>query len=453
VPVIVRNIHQSLLSHVTVDARQQIDIIRLAEKHPVDVVLTLLRCAPSCDRAAEMMWRAIGSSGPTVEKVLPALLCVMENWPLCSICTSDGDNKDVFPLTATLVLWLIIQVPQCHKAMMLYSVRLFAALLFQVVITTQQMPPVEIDCFWRACREQHRLPSKPNRFAVQAMKALLCQLRCDNVVMQMEWQRGWVMMLCADTQQYAMSLLAREMHGASLSLCSCIALRLLRLLSREEPPWDLPFLAFLVEVLDCLDLHECSHSIWEIISRHLQSEGRQRHHLALRGLVVLSEYPLMARLICSQSQSLLELLGDTNEDVVSMSLSVLTNMLQNKYILISSTTAPKLAEALLLLFDHYNSHVQLLSLGLFCKVMDLVVAAGKKPLESILCQNLCPLLFHCHDENRHVAEASRETLLHVAKFLKRRDLKQLVKKDKMLEFSKCLVRTAWRSLNLEKPQL
>ncbi|XP_064257921.1 uncharacterized protein LOC135288461 [Passer domesticus] len=49
VPAIVRNIHQRLVSHDTVDARLKIDIVRLAEEHPVDVVLTLLRCAPTCD--------------------------------------------------------------------------------------------------------------------------------------------------------------------------------------------------------------------------------------------------------------------------------------------------------------------------------------------------------------------------------------------------------------------
>ncbi|XP_023773317.1 uncharacterized protein LOC111921974, partial [Cyanistes caeruleus] len=231
------------------------------------------------------------------------------------------------------------------------------------------------------------------------------------------------------------------MHGASLSLCSGIALRLLQLLSREEPPWDLPFLAFFVEVLDCLDLCERGDSILEMMSKHLQSKCRQRRRLALRGLEVLSKFPSMARPICSQSQSLLELLGDADEDVVGMSLSVLKNVLQNKYILISSTTAPKLAQALLRLFNHVNSQVQLLSLYLFCKVMDLVVAKGKKLLKSILCQSLCPLLFHYHDENQHVAEVSRETLLHVTKFLKRRDLKQLVEKDKMLKFAECLVRT------------
>ncbi|XP_023803113.1 uncharacterized protein LOC111944634 [Cyanistes caeruleus] len=108
VPATVRNIYQSLVSCVTVDVRQQIDIIRLAEEHPADVVLTLLHCAPSCDRAAEMMWRAIGSSGPTVEKVLPTLLCVMEDWPLHSICTSDGDNKDVFALAVSSWSWHLI---------------------------------------------------------------------------------------------------------------------------------------------------------------------------------------------------------------------------------------------------------------------------------------------------------------------------------------------------------
>ncbi|XP_053838323.1 uncharacterized protein LOC128809920 [Vidua macroura] len=163
VPAKVENIHQSLMSHVSVDARLQTDIVRLEEEHPADVLLTLLRCAPTCDKAAAMMWRAIGSSGPALENALPTLLCVMEDWPLHRMCTSDGDNKDVFALAATLVIWLIVQVPECHKAIILYSSRLFVALLFHVVITTQQMPPEEVDNFWSACQEKHRLPSKPNR--------------------------------------------------------------------------------------------------------------------------------------------------------------------------------------------------------------------------------------------------------------------------------------------------
>ncbi|XP_058277368.1 uncharacterized protein LOC120755471 isoform X3 [Hirundo rustica] len=327
-----------------------------------------------------MMWRAIGSSGPAVEKVLPTLICVMQSWPLCSIRTSDADNKEVFALAATLVVWVIVQVPECHEAMILYSSRLFVALLFHVVITTQQTPSEEGADFWRACREEHRVPSDPNRFAVQAMKSLLFQLRCDNEVMAMERKHGWDGLLCAQTQHYAMGLLAREMRRVLIPLCSHIALHLLQLLSLEEPRWDLPFLAFFVEVLECLDFTKCGDSVHEIASRHLQSECRERRRLALRGLMVLSKDPLMD-----------------------------------------------------------NGHVEVLSLDLFFKVMQLSVDEAKKPLEKILSQSLLPLFLHCHDENRRVAKASRETLLRVTDFLKRRNLKQLVKKEQLLTFAKCLL--------------
>ncbi|RMB92763.1 hypothetical protein DUI87_30813 [Hirundo rustica rustica] len=340
---------------------------------------------------------------------------------------------------ATLVVWVIVQVPECHEAMILYSSRLFVALLFHVVITTQQTPSEEGADFWRACREEHRVPSDPNRFAVQAMKSLLFQLRCDNEVMAMERKHGWDGLLCAQTQHYAMGLLAREMRRVLIPLCSHIALHLLQLLSLEEPRWDLPFLAFFVEVLECLDFTKCGDSVHEIASRHLQSECRERRRLALRGLMVLSKDPLMARRICSLSQNLLELLGDADGDVVFLTLRVFTNLLQNKNILVSSSTAPKLAEALLPLFDHDNGHVEVLSLDLFFKVMQLSVDEAKKPLEKILSQSLLPLFLHCHDENRRVAKASRETLLRVTDFLKRRNLKQLVKKEQLLTFAKCLL--------------
>ncbi|XP_023774899.1 maestro heat-like repeat-containing protein family member 7 isoform X2 [Cyanistes caeruleus] len=436
VPDIVRTIHQSIMFHVTVCARLQINILRLAEEHPDDVVLSLLHCAPTCDRAATMMWRVIASSGPTLQKVLPTLLCVMEHWPLYRMCTTSGDNKDVFALAAALVLWVI--VPQCHKAVIPYSGRLFVALLFHVVITTQQMPPEEVGTFWKACKEEHCLPSNPNRFAVKTMKTLLHRLRCDKELMTMERKGVWDMLVSANTQHYGTGLMARELRRIFVPLCSLIALHLLRLLNREETYWDLPFLAFLVEVFECLDL-TYGDNILEIMSRHLHSKCRERRRLALKGLLVLSKDPLRARKMCSLSQTLLELLGDAHGYVVSMTLSVLTNILENEHILISSTTAPKLAEALLPLFDKDDIHMQLLSLHLFFKVMDLAVDKRKKPLKRIVRQSLLPLFFHCYDENKRVAKASLQVLLCVTTFLKKKKLKRLLKKKKMWKFHNCLL--------------
>ncbi|XP_053838411.1 uncharacterized protein LOC128809976 [Vidua macroura] len=371
VPEMVRIMHQRLESPATADVRLFMNILRMAEEHPAGVVLTLLRCAPTCDRAATVMWRTIGSSSPTVKKVLPTLLCVMEDWPLHSMFTSDGDDTDVFALAATLVIWVIVQVPKCHEAMHRYAPELLMALVVQICDSTAHTSE-EVDTFWKQCQEEHHLSTNPSRFAVQTMKALLCRLRCDNVVMEMARKHGWDTLLCADTQYYAVGLLAREMCRDSMPLCSHIALHLLGLLSTEGHRCELPFLAFLVEVMHCLDMGKCGGSILEMISRYLQSECRERRRLALRGLVVPSNDPLMARRIGILSQQLVDVLGDADGEVVSMSLSVFTNVLQYKDILISSTTAPKLAEALLPLFDHVRlcgpSHGTGCCPGILCPV-------------------------------------------------------------------------------------
>ncbi|XP_056368972.1 maestro heat-like repeat-containing protein family member 6 [Oenanthe melanoleuca] len=438
VPAMVKSIHRSLISHAIVDVRLQIDIVRLAEEHPADMVLTLLRCAPTCDRAAVMMWRTIGPSKSTVEKVLPTLLCVMEDWPLHRMCTSDGDNKDVFALAATLALRAIIQVPKCHEAMDIYAPHLLVALLVQIFNSTMHGTE-EVDSFWTQCQAEHNLQTNHSRFAVQTMKSLLFRLRCDNVVMAMVRKHGWDTLLCADTHHYAVGLLAREMRHIVNPLCSRIACYLLQLLNTEEPRWDLPFLAFLVEVFECFNVIQYGDNILKIMSRYLQSECRERCHLALRGLVLLSKDPSMARRICSLSQSLLDLLGDADGEVVGMTLCVFTNVLQDKDVLISSTTSLKLAEALLMLLDNDNSHVQELSLDLFVKTMQLVVDEGKKPLMKILSQSLLPLFLHCHDESEQVAKASRQTLHCAVGFLKKTNLQQVLNTAELWNFAECLL--------------
>ncbi|XP_056352291.1 uncharacterized protein LOC130255511 [Oenanthe melanoleuca] len=242
VPAIVRDIHQRLTYCVTVDAGLQNVLVTLSEEHPFQAVLSLLCCAPSCDGAAALMWRTIGSSGQVVQEVLAALLSVMES----SMFYSREDNEAVFALAATVVLWVTVHMPEWHTAIFLHSARLFVALLFQIFSSTEQMPQ-GVENVWAACREEHHLPSNRSRFAVQTMKALLCRLGHDEMLVPLE--RVWDALLCADTRHFALGLLAREMRHGLSPLCSCIATHLLSLPIWGQPRWDLPALAFFVEQL------------------------------------------------------------------------------------------------------------------------------------------------------------------------------------------------------------
>ncbi|XP_051628178.1 maestro heat-like repeat-containing protein family member 6 [Manacus candei] len=434
VPAIVRSIHQWLTCRVSPEVRPPIAIRWLAHAHPGHVVTTLLHCAPACDRAAAILWRTIASSATTAHEVLPTLLGVMEDWPLHSVCTSNGDHVDVFALAATLALWLMVQELQCQDALFVYAPRLLLALLCQVSMSTEQMPQ-EVSTFWRGCQELHGLPTHPNSFVVQTIRALLCRLQWDQELVSVERKRGWDALLSADTHHYAVGLLAREMRHVLVPSYGPLARHLLGLLSTEGPRWELPALAFLVEVLDYLDVNTRHDSVLQILARHLQSQCPERRRLALRGLLVLSGDPSMAKSICSLSEPLLELLRDGDGELVRMTLSVFRNVLQDEEDRKGlSSTAPRLTEALRPVFDNDNSHVQLLSIRLFREVMEVLAEEGTEPWEMQVRQSLVPLFFRWHDENQRVAEAAREALLWATSFLHRKDLEQLLKTEQPFRF-------------------
>ncbi|XP_039245956.1 maestro heat-like repeat-containing protein family member 7 [Pipra filicauda] len=248
---------------------------------------------------------------------------------------------------------------------------------------------------------------------------------------------GWDMLLKADSHHYAVGLLARELCRVSRSFGRTIAVSLLPRLSRGEPLWELPALAFLVEVLHCLNARQCGPSVLQIISRHLRSQCPERRRLALRGLVVLSKAPSMAKSIRSLNESLLELLQDADTDTVQMTLSVFINVLGLKIIQISSPTALKFLEALRPLFDNEHSQLQQLSMLLFRELME--ATERSKSLKPHVYLSLVPFYFNWHDENQRVAEASRRALFGAAKFLKWRDLEHLVTMEQPWRFPECLL--------------
>ncbi|XP_039585216.1 uncharacterized protein LOC120511774 [Passer montanus] len=356
------------------------------------------------------MWATIMSSSRTAEPALQILLDVLSAWPVHSLYTSDGDDTGVFALAATMTLWQVFNLTGCPPVVLEYFPSLFLRLLFQAYISTQDMPE-EVDTFWTGCQEQHGLAANPNSFALQTLKALLCRMRYEHVVVAMERKCAWDTLLCADTHHYAVGLLAREMRRVSFIWCCSIASCLFDLLSEDISDWELPALAFFVEVLDCLDLSECGANVLEIMTRHLHSECREMRRVALRGLVVLAS---LNQNVYSLTESLVHLLRDADEDVVEMAMIVLSFLLLHKDLAIASPIALQLAAALWPLFDNDNGLVQQLSIRLYQVVMESVVAKGKKALKKHVSQSLLPLFFHCHDQNWRVAQASRETLLFLA---------------------------------------
>ncbi|CAN8179862.1 unnamed protein product [Coccothraustes coccothraustes] len=439
VPALVRYIHQWLLANQFAEHRLNRTLLDLTEAQPADVLMTLLRVAPSCDRAALTMWKSIMCSPRTAEPVLLILLDVLGSWPEHSTCTSDGDKMGVFVLAAAVVMWKILQMPCVPHMVTVYFPRLFVHLLFQVLFSTLDMTE-EVDTFWKGCQEQHGLATSPNRFAVQTLKSLLCRTYHEDVVVAMERNCGWDLLLYADTHHCAVGLLAREMCCVSMPLCSRIARYLLRLLGTQEPRWELPALAFLVEVLEFLDLSERSADrVLQILSRQLLRECRERRRLALRALLDLTDKPSMAKKMWSLTESLVELLWDADGEIVIMTVMLLSFIVLDNDMLMPSPIALQLVEALLPLFDHDNSQVQLISILLFRTLVTHPEEKAKKALKTPLRQSLLPLFFHCHDENRLVAQASRKTLLCVTQSLKRRDLERLLKNKKLWKFTECLL--------------
>ncbi|XP_058660309.1 uncharacterized protein LOC131557256 [Ammospiza caudacuta] len=371
----VRDILWRLASCVTVDGGLHMEILSMTEEHPAQVVMSLLRCAPTCDRATTVMWRAMGTSRVAAQEVLPALLSAMEEQPPYG-SFSCGDNKAVLALAATLVLWRIAHMCEWHCAILLHSPQLFVALFLQIVTTTEQMPgDVETRSFWRACWEEHGLPSEPNRFAAQTMKALLSRLG------------------------FGKNLLASE-HKVPHTVPGAVSERAL---SPREGRAD-----------------------WE----RLGEEDAQQQPPPKGPMCP-------CRVLGKDQTSLLECLD-------------------------------------------LSKHGPSALLVLFCKVMELVVEEGEELLMTIVNQSLLPLFLRCHDENLQVAKVRfygrcpipgrglghflprhLAALLCAARFLRRRDLEELLTEERRMKFAESLLlqdesqvaeHLRWALPHLQSPQ-
>lgn len=109
----VRDIHQTLMSCLTVDAGLQRDILSLAQEHPANVVMSLLRCAPTCDRYTAQLPRELGDQRPLGPLSLSSLSS--------GVCRTGGQLQDpgapLFPEPAAVVPPLPLgALGLCHPA-------------------------------------------------------------------------------------------------------------------------------------------------------------------------------------------------------------------------------------------------------------------------------------------------------------------------------------------------
>ncbi|KAL9820861.1 maestro heat-like repeat family member 5 [Geothlypis trichas] len=93
----------------------------------------------------------------------------------------------------------------------------------------------------------------------------------------------------------------------------------------------------------------------------------------------------------------------------------------------------------LLSFIQDDSQVQVCSMFIFREMLYLSPEGEKEALKSHVHQSLLPLLFHCHDKNRRVAEDSRETLKSSATFLNRKDLQHMQWLSQIWRFGESLL--------------
>eukprot|EP00075_Anas_platyrhynchos_P028570 XP_027317823.1 uncharacterized protein LOC113844180 [Anas platyrhynchos] len=209
-PGILRSIYQWLVSNTEQSAQHRLDksLLELAEEHPHDVVVTLLRCSPACDRAAVTMWRVMVVSSRTKKKVMTELCHVLKDWPFHRTSTSDGDNTDVFALAATRVLWELLRPANYPMEQeMSFSLPLMV-LLFQIFASAQQTPE-EVETFFRECQQEEGIATSPSRFALLTLKALLCRVGYDMLVLELGKRNIWEMLLHAESHHWAVGLLAR----------------------------------------------------------------------------------------------------------------------------------------------------------------------------------------------------------------------------------------------------
>ncbi|NXY67026.1 MROH5 protein, partial [Glareola pratincola] len=395
-------------------------LLVLTNGHPTEVVASLLHCSPTCTQVAVAMWKIMFSEPQAAKKVLQELLSMLMNQSLHK--TSTTDNPRILSLAATRTINEMLHQPTCLREVGAIFPQLFLALLFQVSFTTE-LTLREVPIFWK---EHQEYPLTPIRSAVNSIRGLLCFMGFERETLAIEAQGGWDALLSAQTHLMGVSILAREMMKIPGALRCTIFCHLAELLRVKDCTWEMVAMVVFTEMLGCGDRSEDLDRALEIFPRYLQSQCLGVPSLVLRAILKLTQRPSTARRTLVLLPYIVELLQGAESDASAAALPVLSNMLRLLEGKASSLMALALADKLWPLFGDESNSVRELSIRLFQDTMGLVVGAERKQMKKEVWDSLLPLLLHLHDEDKSVAKASEEALCSAGRFLKWRQLVQLV---------------------------
>ncbi|XP_064371596.1 maestro heat-like repeat-containing protein family member 7 [Dromaius novaehollandiae] len=142
---------------------------------------------------------------------------------------------------------------------------------------------------------------------------------------------------------------------------------------------------------------------------------------------------------------IMEQLRDADSNISTKALVVLRHVVHVTGEETVASIAPQLSAELLLLFDADAVQVRVLSTRLFRDVLAIMLGTKDQQLQKQVRSSLLPLLFHMEDESCSVRQASREALLRAAKFLKWKQLRQLVETAQTWRIGECLLVRARRA--------
>ncbi|XP_021265315.1 maestro heat-like repeat-containing protein family member 7 [Numida meleagris] len=410
-------------------------LLVLANKHPREMVSSLLGCSPTCTSVAVTMWRAMLSEPPAVEKVLQELLQVLTNHSLYHMSASAGDRPRVLALAAARTIPEIFQLPLVLKEAEAIFPQLFLALLLQASFTAE-LTLQEVEIFWV---EHQQGQLTPIRSAVRALKLLLCSVGLQRQMEAIQERGGWDALLSAVTHLQGVQVVARVMRELPGALRSPIFHQLLELLSTKFCSWEMVAMVFLVEMLERVDLNEELHRVVSLFNTCVQSQSVGVQQLVLRGILQLSTRQDTARKMLGLLPCITEQLQDADSSARTVALPVLSTLLRLLERGKLSLVALELAGKLPALFEDESGTVRQLSIRLFFDTLSFVEGREKKKMRKEVYRSLVPLYLHLHDEEESVAEASQKAFLGAARFLRWRRLEHLVQTAQLWQIGECML--------------